>query len=373
MKAGIVIAFIVAVGAILAVAFGGGKDTPTASPQGDPVEITFEYSTEKQQWLESQVAAFEQANPDVKVTLVGKGSLEAENAIVDGIDKPTLWSPADSGIAHLCEADWKTSGSPFATKPEPLVLTPLVFVVWEDRAQVLLDASKGAITWTSIHDAVSSPKGWPGLGGKPGWGYVKLGQTDPTKSNSGLQALELMAYETFGANHPLTVEQLMEPRFQRLVAETEGGVPHFEASTGTFMTDMVRFGPSKYDIAVVYESLAISELEHAQGRWGSLHIYYPDVTVWSDHPIVTLASATPEQKAAAARLVSFLRDPRTQATALRFGFRPADPSVSFSTGGDNPFTRAQFGLALELPPAAPQPDGAVVHNLMMLWSRVARR
>ena len=30
----------------------------------------------------------------------------------------------------------------------------------------------------------------------------------------------------------------------------------FETSTGTFMTEMVLYGPSKYDIAVVYEVLA---------------------------------------------------------------------------------------------------------------------
>lgn len=48
--------------------------------------------------------------------------------------------------------------------------------------------------------------------------------------------------------------------------ELEGGVARFEESTGTFMTDMIRFGPSKYDVSVVYESLAIAQMENAQGR-----------------------------------------------------------------------------------------------------------
>jgi len=182
-----------------------------------------------------------------------------------------------------------------------------------------------------------------------------------------------MAYEYFGTSKPLTVDTLTDEKFAKFVGETEAGVPHFEASTGTFMTDMIRFGPSKYDIAVVYESLAISELEHAQGRWGSMHIYYPSITVWSDHPIVMLDTAPQPQKDAAAKLIAYLRDPKTQATALRFGFRPADPSVSFDAGGDNPFKKPEFGLALELPPVAPAPDGAVVHHLMMLWSRVVKR
>lgn len=151
---------------------------------------------------------------------------------------------------------------------------------------------------------------------------------------------------------------------------------HFESSTGTFMTDMIRFGPSKYDIAVVYESLAVSQLENAQGRWGSLHIYYPPVTIWSDHPVVLLDTpgVTAAQKAAGAQLIAFLRSPPVQMTALRFGFRPADPSVPLkTTDGTNPFTKsAPYGFSLELPPAAQAPDGPVVRNLLMMWSRLVK-
>jgi hypothetical protein len=389
MKQLILAVFLVAAGAIAWFALrSSGGDGKTEAPKPDgaiasktpvpsqpQVEISFEYSTEKEQWLDSALADFEKDNPSIKVKRISKGSLESEASILDGTDKPVLWSPADSGVANLLAADWqtKTGSSPFVGKPDPLVLTPLVFVVWEDRAKVLLDASKGQITWKTIRDAVDSPKGWPAVGGKAAWGFVKLGQTDPTRSNSGLEALVVMAYEYFGGNKPLAVEQLLDPKFQAFVTAIEGSVPHFEASTGTFMTDMVRFGPSKYDIAVVYESLAISELAHAQGRWGSLHIYYPSVTVWSDHPIALLASAPAEQQAAAQKLIAYLKSTKVQTSALRFGFRPADPSVSFDAGGDNPFKKAQYGLTLELPPIAPVPDGAVVRNLMMLWSRVVKK
>jgi hypothetical protein len=39
----------------------------------------------------------------------------------------------------------------------------------------------------------------------------------------------------------------------------------------------------------------------------------------------------------------------------------------------NPFTKsAQYGLSLELPPAAQPPDGAVIRNMLMMWSRVVK-
>ncbi|MEO7730733.1 MAG: substrate-binding domain-containing protein [Kofleriaceae bacterium] len=390
-KTAIVIAFLVAVAVILYLAVGkkpagdpGRKPNPAAdspaAPPGTAVEIAFEYSTEKKDWLEAAVAAFHKANPQIRVKLIGKGSLDAANAILDGRDQPVLWSPADSLVANLLASDWQTKNQAalFATTgdaaPQPLLLTPLVFVVWEERAKILDPNSNGQLSWTTIHDAVASPKGWAGLGGKPAWGFVTLGHTDPNKSNSGLGALALMAYEYFHVTSGLTVEQLLDPRFQAFVKGIERGVSHFEASTGTFMTDMIRFGPSKYDIAVVYESLAVSQLENAQGRWGSLHIYYPPVTIWSDHPVVALDApwVTAAQRQAAARLIAFLRSTPVQSTALRFGFRPADTSVPMKTNdAANPFTKsAPYGVSLELPPAAQPPDGPVVRNMLMMWSRV---
>jgi ABC-type molybdate transport system substrate-binding protein len=389
-KFAIVLGFLIAVGVILyftvrkkdppnasvpAVASGTAAPPPTAAN----VEITFQYSTEKKDWLEAAVAQFEQANPAIRVKLVGKGSLESAQSILDGTDKPVLWSPADSLVTNLLASDWKTktNNDLFAADgPQPLLLTPLVFVVWEDRAKVLLDAS-GQLSWKAIHKAVTSPKGWPAIGGKPAWGFVKLGHTDPNKSNSGMQAIVLMALEHFNTTANLTVEQMLDTKFQAFVKEIEAGVPHFEASTGTFMTEMIRFGPSKYDIALGYESLAVSQLENAQGRWGSLHIYYPPTTIWSDHPVVILDGAwvTPPQRAAAEKLVAHLRSVPVQSTALRFGFRPADPSVPMkSSDANNPFAKmAQFGLSLELPPATRTPDGPVIRNLLMMWSRVVKR
>ena len=120
MKAAIVGAFLLAVGVILYIAVGrggGSKDDKPKDPEPKPavvapqpaaIEIVFEYSTEKQEWLESAIAGFQKDNPDINVKLVGKGSLEAASAILDGTDKPVLWSPADSGVANLLASDWQT-------------------------------------------------------------------------------------------------------------------------------------------------------------------------------------------------------------------------------------------------------------------------
>jgi ABC-type molybdate transport system substrate-binding protein len=398
-KVAIIAVFIIAAAVIVLLARGGKKKTETgpssggsgsgpagsAGPGAKPpdraavVEITVLYSTEKKEWMEAAALEFGKQQPNLKVTLIGKGSIDAAQAIVDGKEKPTLWSPADSMVLNLAATDYqtKTGGALFAAAgddaPQPLVLTPLVFAVWQDRAEVLLKASGGAITWKALHKAITSNQGWAAVGGPGKWGFVKLGHTDPTRSNSGLQALYLMSLEFF-AKPRLDVEDLLKPEFQEFVKQVEKGVAKFETSTGTFMTDMVRFGPSKYDVAVVYENLAISQLDNAQGRWGNLKVYYPATTLWSDHPMALVQGdwVTPEQKTAARTFVSFLRSRPVQESALRFGFRPADTAVPIKTADQaNPFTRlAQYGISVEVPTAAEAPDGALVRNLIMMWSRV---
>ncbi len=391
----IIIGFVVAVVAVLLLTKKdeGGKDgtdaagsaqaSASAAPPGQVTEISMLYSSEKKEWVEAAAANFQKEHPEIKLTLTAKGSLDAAQAIVDGTAKPTVYSPADSLVLNLLISDWQTKNRTdlFAQSgddtPQPLVITPLVFVAWQDRADVLLKAAGGAITWKAIHKAVTSNEGWPAIKGDAKWGFVKLGHTDPTRSNSGLQALLSMTLEFYDKPTGLEVGDILKPQYQEFIKEIEKGVPKFEVSTGQFMTDMIRFGPSKYDVAVVYENLAISQIENAQGRWGNLKIYYPKNTLWSDHPIGLLKAewVSDAQKRAAKVWIDYLKSRPVQEMALSYGFRPADPSVPIKTAdAKNPFTRlASQGVNVEINPMATPPDGQVIRNMMMMWSRVVQK
>jgi ABC-type molybdate transport system substrate-binding protein len=386
LKLAIVGVFVLAALAIVFLAKGSKSSEPAtqtnhSGSSAAATTITVVYSTEKKEWIEATTAEFAKAHPEIKVELVGKGSIDAAQAILDGTLKPTVFSPADTMVMNLLTSDWQTKNHADLVAPsgedaaQALLLTPLVFVCWEDRADALLKASGGSITWKAINKAVTSPQGWLAVGGQGKWGFVKLGHTDPTRSNSGLEALYLMSLE-FTGKSKLAVEDLLDPKLQDFVKGVEKGVTKFESSTGTFMTDMVRFGPSKYDIAVVYESLAISELANAAGRWGKLKVYYPSTTIWSDHPVALMQGAwvTADQKAAGRQFIAFLRSKPSQQRALEFGFRPADTSIPIvSSDPQNPFTRlAADGITVDVPTAATPPDGIVVRNLMMMWSRLVQ-
>src|SRR5262245_5534187 len=129
-------------------------------------------------------------------------------------------------------------------------LTPLVLVAWEEWAKVLWPQGPTSF-WHDLHDALAEPQGWVGRGGPATWGFVKFGHTSPLTSNGGAQTLVLLTYGFYNKTGTLTGDDILNPAFQQWLTEVERGVSEFGDSTGTFMTNMVRFGPSKYDLVAV--------------------------------------------------------------------------------------------------------------------------
>jgi ABC-type Fe3+ transport system substrate-binding protein len=345
---------------------GDGSKHEAATTTGTPVastEISLVYSSEEQDWMESAVAAFGKQHPEIVVKLEKLGSLEAGSLIVNGRQKPVLWSPADSDVLNLFAADWKASHGTELVKttgddaPQKLLLTPIVWVAWEERAKSL-----APITWHKLHDAIASD-------------HLKLGHTDPSLSSTGLIALVSMAAEFFG-DKPV---DLADPAFAKWFGELETGVAKRDvASTGTLAKMMIELGPSQVEVGVLYESNAVGMFDKAKTRWGkSLRVEYPGITFWSDHPIAQLAGdwVKPAQAAAAHTFVAFLRSKEIQQTALKFGFRSADVDVPLMTDDpENPFKKyAANGVKLDIPAAHDAWTSTDIDALLGQWKRLANR
>jgi ABC-type Fe3+ transport system substrate-binding protein len=361
----------------------GGTGTPSDSRPRSGAKVTVDllYGTEKERWLTAALDDFRKARPDIDVRVKGMGTIESIRALVDGKEKPTVWSPADEIALNLMDAEWSLAkGSSILDKegdlaPQSLVITPLVVIAWEERAKAVEKSGTGPISdWRTLHALGTNPKGWSGIGAPAEWGFVKLGHTAPNASNSGLQALVLMAYSYHKKTAGLKPEDLLDEKFQKWMKEIETAVGKFGASSGTYMKDMVLYGPSKYDIIWNYESVAIGDMGAAQGRWGNLSVHYPNPTLWSNHPFAILKGdwVTAEQNKAAQDLRAFLLSLPVQQRALEFGFRPANPDVVVKNQDpNNPFNRLKpFGVRLDIPPVAEAPSGEVARLLLETWRRV---
>jgi len=138
------------------------------------------------------------------------------------------------------------------------------------------------------------------------------------------------------------------------------------------MNEIVTKGPSQYDFGVVYENLALQNMETAQQHWNQpLHIYYPPATLFSDHPFAVLdgAWAKPEERAAAIVFRDFLLSNDIQKLALQYGFRPTDPNVAITSDDpNNPFKKyAPNGVEVAIAQQAEAPSAEVVSSLLELW------
>jgi hypothetical protein len=351
----------------------GGGSSGSGAARGPAVEFGIAYGTEKKTWLEWAVQQFQTApeGRNIKINLIPKGSLEGAQALVAGDKNINVWVPASSLYKDAFIQDWqlKYSSAPIL-KEESLALTPMVFVMWEERYQAMLQKYK-SLNFTTIAQALQEKGGWNAIAQKPEWGLFKLGHTHPTKSNSGLMTLVLMAYDYNDKTRDLSLKDLLNVKFQDWMSAIERGVTGLPDSTGIMMKDMVLKGPSSYDAVFVYESVAIDFLKSAEGRWGEVHVVYPRENMWSDNPyyIIDAAWSSKEQRQAAEAFLKFLLTEPVQKESLKHGFRPGDPNVPIKFA-ESPFTvYERHGLQIEPGSTCEPPKAEIITNLLTMWQR----
>ncbi len=365
-----------AVVAVIALGWGCKR---SADPEGKPppekpvarapaVELSILYGSEKKTWLEEQITAFNAANPTIHVTGKPAGSGEAMTSILDGTEKPAIFSPASGAYITLLNQRWQLRDNhtkPLAPAGDPLVLSPIVIAMWKPMAEALGWPAK-PIGWADILKVGADPKGWSAYG-RPEWGELKLGHTQPEYSNSGLLSVLAIAYAGAQTTRGLTVADL--PKVEKYMAQVEDSIVHYGKSTGFFADKMVERGTSYLSAAVLYENLVIES--YAKSPPLPLVAIYPvEGTFWSDHPYSVLDApwVTPAQRDASAKFLAFLKAKPQQERALALGFRPVDPSIKIGAPVD-----VAHGVDAQQPQTLLEvPDGATLDGLLATWRKTKK-
>ncbi len=352
-------------------------------PPPKPVEITIYYGTEKRDWLQGMREDFLATHPTVDghpitIHLEGMGSREMYLAVLDSAIQPTVLSPASSlQISIFQDLSMQKFGAPMVnlvdeTICRPLVKTPLVLVAWKERADALWGTDPGDALWEQLSQAATNSQGW-GAYGHPDWGFFKFGHTNPLKSNSGFMTIILLAYEFHNKHSGLTTADIQDPGFQTWFMDIESAITDFGDSTGSYMRDIIAYGPSKYDMVAVYESVAIEQAANAVGRYGELFIYYPPNTLMSDHPYCILNADwvdNQEREAAQLFMAYLLSEPAQESAVLDYGFRSFDNSIPLAQPGSPFMDLADNGIQISnLPPEVALPNGQVLDALLNFWAR----
>jgi ABC-type Fe3+ transport system substrate-binding protein len=355
-------------------------------PPPKPVIVNIYYSTEKSDWFDGVIDDFYKAGNTVdgkpiELEMKKMGSREMYLAVLDG-EQPDAISPASSlQIAILQDLSEDKFGESIVKANQgdncrSLVETPLVLVSWAERAQALWGAEPNSHLWQKLHSALTDPQGWASVN-HPEWGYIKFGQTSPLSSNSGFMTILLLTYDFYSKTSGLRAEDILSNQeYQQWFLEFQGTISQFGNSTGTYMRDMVAYGPSTYDFVAVYEATAIEHMENASNRYGDLKVYYPPATVMSDHPLCVLDAewVTPQKAEAVQVFTDFLLSREAQETALLdHGFRPGDTNIPLDQPG-SPFLIYQGnGIQVGIPAEVEIPPGNVLDTLLNFWSRNIQR
>jgi ABC-type Fe3+ transport system substrate-binding protein len=364
--------------------FGIGDEPPVnngsacSAPEGDEpagpaIEIGIAYGTEKEYWLKDAVREWEKTPgaAQAKIKLIPMGSIEGAQAALAGDEKIHVWSPASAIYKDKFLADWRIKyGNDGIVAEENLALSPMVFVMWEERYDAFV-AKYCEISFNTLEQALNEPTGWDAIAGKPDWGLFKFGHTHPNKSNSGLVSLFIMAYDYHKKTRGLAMKDILDTGFQGWFEKLESGTDFNVHSTGTLMRNMVQKGPSTFDCVMVYENVALEHVKNAEGTWGSIRVVYPERNVWNENPYYILNAdwSDDAHRKAARTFLDFLMTERIQRMALTHGFRPGNVRVPVRYAGSPLVEQESYGFKIELTTACEPPRAEVLTNILEIWQR----
>lgn len=341
----------------------------------EAVEIGIAYGTEKEKWLKWAVEEFAKTpeGKKVKINLIPMGSVEGGEAVLKQDKRINVWSPASSLVQDLLVDKWKKEHEdkdPIFSDA-PLALTPMVIVMWQDRYDAFIAKYKD-MNFKNIAEALGEKTGWAAIAQKPEWGMFTFAHTIPTTSNSGLLTLALMAYDYLDVSRDIKSAQVMDEGFLTWMAAAQSNISSEESSTGKLMENMLRYGPAQLNGVVVYENLALSDIEAAEKRWGKIKIIYPTRSVWNDNPyyILDVPWSTEAQRNAAKLFQDFLLSKPAQIVARdEYLFRPANVDVPILDDKSKFSDLIKNGVVKVDVATISRPKAEVLEQLLVIWKR----
>lgn len=357
----------------------GGKQEPAAPTNA--LVLRMLYGSEKQSWIEDVTKTFNDqqnqstAGRPIFIEAVPIGSLESMHQIIDGTEKPAIWSPASSLVFPLANEEWSSShsGEELVQDDAPqLVLSPVVIAMWKPMAEAL-GWPDTPIGWEDIEAFASEDKTWADYN-YPEWGPFKFGHTHPDHSNSGFTTILASAYAGSGKTRDITVDDVKSDDVSTFIENLESTVIHYGKSTGFFAEKMINGGPGYLSAAVLYENLVMESYnqELYPNRSAPIVAIYPkEGTFWSDHPFAIMPWAMEDEEMlnAAETYRDYLLDEPQQQLALHYGFRPSDTSIPIV----DTFTEAKGVDATQPTALLEVPDSDVIHIARNAWGENKKR
>ncbi|WAS04190.1 substrate-binding domain-containing protein [Gloeomargaritales cyanobacterium VI4D9] len=327
--------------------------------------------TELQQALAALKSGFEQSQPGVRLELRFRGSQALANDYLDDRYQdvtPTILIPASGEILARLAQDWRAryGDEPFYSPPQPIAKTLLVGIAWPERGRVLFP--QGQFRWEQVVAAMRAGQ-WAALGAPANWGSFDFRMTDPLRSNSGQLTLFLWAGATLGT--VATPDNLNTEAINQLFRLIKQSVYQPPNSTDTLLEAFISQGVNEGDVAVVYESIALSRWPQSRvSQSQGYQIYYLSPTVETvSTAAVVRRNVSPALARTAQQFLDFLRAPDQQKILVQQGFRPV-MDLDLTTVAGSPWSQGIPGVAVSPPvELLPTPPAGVLQEIQKQWQR----
>jgi hypothetical protein len=327
---------------------------PTTSDGG--VEIQFIITAAKKDWVQVQVDRFNEAHKG-KWRIVTKPipSREAMHDILNGKEKPVLWSPGSPiWPTRLAEAWAEKHSDRILDMTDPnayrvFLRSPLVFLTTKEKAEFLRRVLGEPKPWAALRELSMRKKKAP-------WGFIRFSHADPLTSSSGMLTLGLilMEYAQQTGQMGALEKVATDSRFIKFLTELEQSLIYDNpAEKGTTaLTKAFLEDTSRYDFITAYESAALE----AAPKDPNLAVIYPNPTAVAEHAVSLLTASwvTPQQREGALAFLAFLGSKESLLDGMKYRFRPAQSSSALSLASELTQYQSQgfqqSFTSVELPP-----------------------
>ncbi len=299
------------------------------------------------------------------------------NDIDEKQPEPQVWMPSSSlwldllrqrGKGDLIETGSKTS----------LATSPMVIAMPKPMAEAMGWPGKN-LGWRDVLE-VNQSGGWASKGAdKAQWGNFTLGKDNPRRSTSGLAATIATYFAATGGDYG-KIDTTDTVRFVRGV---EASVAYYSDDSVAFLRtlyDEDQKKPTPYISAMAMQEQMVYLYNHGaptgdpkqlQDRPADLRrplvaVHPAEGTMLIDHPFLTTAKATPDQRAAAKDFAAFLLESAQQDRFRELGFR--DPKG----GGNDKLAKDVYADKAD-PPLIGVPTGDQIQKMLDGWEYTQRR
>lgn len=303
---------------------------PLAGSGADITQIELLTTEDKASWVRTQVYLFNEKYYDkYHVTVHYVDSRSAMQSIIQGTEKPVLWSPESPiWVARLADYWREHHDTSIVDVDDPeathiYLRSPLVVLTTQKKIKFLREHLNNSHFYQSLIELNKKPDEVP-------WGRLSYAYAYPTVSHSGMAVLgtsinEYTRESISGQPIQVTAKSSGYAEYLKLLNRGYVNLPSCKIGTNALTNEFAK-NTSVCDFIFTYESLAV----RLAMRNKNLAVIYLTPTESAEVVVSVIGEkwVTSKQREVAKQFLAYLDRPQTIKEGLRYNLRPASSITS---------------------------------------------